>query len=305
MFIWAIYAVIARLFLAASNVIDQYIARAFGGRRIMGAIVLQNFTALVSVILIGIFNGVPLNVDSDTTFWIDVGVIAALFSMFPYLKAMKEEEPNHVMALFQTMPLILIGLAFGLNHEVMSLPQLACAVAMAVGGFCFFWDFKGKGIKPLAALLVIGSALLYAVYYLVLRYAGTKAANPLDILWMIDCGFFVSSLVMMVIYPRAIGSIKAALASSRGKILPLELLNGLLIRFAAICAIMGLTMAPTAGHFAAFAGLLPLFTFAIGAGVSALFPVQYLRIETHKALAVKLILAAVIAAGGVGLVLLP
>ena len=167
-------------------------------------------------------------------------------------------------------PLILIGLAFGLNHEVMSLPQLACAVAMAVGGFCFFWDFKGKGIKPLAALLVIGSALLYAVYYLVLRYAGTKAANPLDILWMIDCGFFVSSLVMMVIYPRAIGSIKAALASSRGKILPLELLNGLLIRFAAICAIMGLTMAPTAGHFAAFAGLLPLFTFAIGAGVSAL-----------------------------------
>lgn len=260
---WIIFAIAARLFMAMGKTIDRHIADAYGHRRIISAIVLQNVTAILSLCLIALFHGVPQNIDSDTVLWVNIGVVAYLCAHYPYLKALQKDEARNVIPLFEMTPFILAGWAFIVLGETMTPLQTTLALAMVVGGFLFMWDAKKCRFKALSFGLMLISSLLMALYFLAMRVA-TRAYDPLDILWMIESGFFMAGFVMLIVYPRALGNIKMALTHSRGKIILWEFLGGICFRLVSACMVMALALAPVTGLVAAFSGVQPLFSAALG-----------------------------------------
>ncbi len=257
---WILFAILARFFMAATNVIDQYIARVFGNRRIVSAIVLQNVMAGLTVILIPIFFGLPPAIDGSALMWINLGVICYLCALYPYLKALQIDEARNVVPLFELTPILMMVFAFFLFGELMTTTQTILAIALVGAGFLFMWDFKEGKFKGKTFMLMMISAALMSLFFLSMRFTA-QIYDPITILWLIDTGLFVSGLVMTIVYPRAIGNIKLAIASTRGKIILLELLNGALIRIISLCMIVALAAAPSTGLVAAFSGTQPVFVF--------------------------------------------
>ncbi len=266
---WILFAILARFFMAATNVIDQYISRVFGHRRIVSAIVLQNVMAGISVICIPIFYGLPAAIDSSAMLWINLGVICYLCAMYPYLKALQIDEARNVVPLFELTPILMMVLAFFLFGETMTTAQTVLSVALVGAGFLFLWDFKEGKFKSKTFLLMMMAATLFALFFLSMRHTAQEY-DPITILWLIDTGLFVSGIVMTIIYPRALGNIRLAIASTRGKIILFELLNGALTRIVSLCMIVALAAAPATGLVAAFSGTQPVFVFLL-----ALFAVKF------------------------------
>lgn len=258
---WIIFALVARLFMALNRTIDRHIDSHYGNRRIISAIVLQSVTAAVSLGLIAYFHGIPQGVDSTTLMWVNVGVICYLCTYFPYLKALQKDEIKNVIPMLEMSPFILSILGFFLLNETVNLAQILLSVALILCGFGFMWDWKNGTFKwRTIGLMALSSALL-AVFFLSMRVA-SQTYDPMDILWMIDSGFFMAGLVMLIIYPRSIGNFKMATTQARGKIILWELLNGLVFRLVAASMILALSLAPNTLMVAGFSGTQPLFVTA-------------------------------------------
>lgn len=300
---WVALAIIARLFWACTNVVDQYIARAFGSRRIIAAIVLQNLTAIVSLILIAVFHGVPENVDSKLMLWVNVGVVASFCALYPYLRALQNDESRNVVPLLELVPVILILLAYFVLGETMSWTQILFSGVLIACGFGFMWDFNTGRFKTGTLLLMLASSFLFAVYYLSLSHVG-KQIDPIDLLWLVDSGCFGGAVVMAIVYPRALGNIKAALASSRGRILWLELLNGVFLRLGILAIIFAFAMAPSTGLVAAFSGVQPVFVFVLSGVTALILHEHYEKITWNRDTIAKIgcLILMILAAAGLHLV---
>lgn len=272
---WIIFALVARLFMAMQRTIEHHIDTHYGNRRIISAIVLQNITAGVSLALIACFHGIPSGIDSDTLLWVNIGVISYMCAYYPYLKALQRDNIRNVAPLFEMTPVILTLLAFLTMGETMDFVQMLLAVPLVGFGFAVMWDWKnGKMNLPSFGLMLV-SAILMALYFLSMRIA-SHTYHPLDILWMIDSGFFMAGLVMLIIYPRSIGNIKMATTQVRGKIILWELLNGLIFRLVSVFMILALYLAPNTGVVAAFSGTQPLFVMAFAI---LLWPINGLKFD--------------------------
>lgn len=300
---WILFAILARFFMAATNVIDQYIARVFGHRRIVSAIVLQNVMAGISVILIPVFYGLPPAIDGGALLWINLGVICYLCALYPYLKALQVDEARNVIPLFELTPIVMMVLAFFMFGETMTWVQGLLAVALVGAGFLFLWDYKEGKFKSKTFLLMMMSATLMALFFLSMRHT-SQQYDPITILWLIDTGLFVSGIVMTIVYPRALGNIKLAIASTRGKIILFELLNGALIRIVSLCMIVALAAAPSTGLVAAFSGTQPVFVFLF-----ALFALKFSAthfksfiLDTDTKIKIGLLIVIVLLSAGIHLV---
>lgn len=125
------------------------------------------------------------------------------------------------------LSLILIALLFGLppkaDFALVVWINIGVVASLIAAALYLKWFQSDKAQK---IFLLCGATLLTAATAFIWHDCVAEA-DPATVFWLAESAFFGASIAMLIVYPRAIGKIKAAMSSRRGALIPLEALRGL------------------------------------------------------------------------------
>jgi uncharacterized membrane protein len=293
---WLFYAIMARFFWACCNMFDHYLARAFGKLSVLGVIIAENIIFFPVILLIALLAGVHPTLNMNSLLWLSLGVVANMASWFPYFIALRHDQVQNVVPLYELTPVLVTLLAWVLFRDEPTGTQLLGALLVVGGGFAFSWDFRFGHIRLKTLLLMSAAAFLCALYQLTLRF-GTHHESPWDIALFLFLGFYIGSLILFAALPYARQSFLQGVRRSKGKVLAIAFAEGAVAFLANACIIAAFAKAPKASQVAALAGTQPFFVLLISIPLGFWLPRYFTRLEWNREIKIKCLLLLAIAGG--------
>ncbi len=299
---WFFYAVMARLFWAGCNLSDHYVTR-----RMEGA---APFTMVVAICLfifpimaaLAVFYRLPVLPPGQEMIWIVAGAAISLLGTIPYLAALRRDEAYNITPLFEFTPVFVMILGFALLGENMGVLKFLLGAGCIAAGFFFLWDFERGHIRTKTLALMIGSALCYAVFQIIIRHR-IETIDAYDFFFWLYLSIGVLSVVAGIFTGDLAKTFHAYRAQKHRLAIP-SFATEAMSTVANFCIIVAMATAPTAGHVAALSGLQPVFVFTLSQILSYTMPGHYPRLGWTRDVQIKLALLAVMIACAAGLKLL-
>ena len=162
---WIFIALLAPLLFAISSFIDKVlISKYFRGES--GALIIYGcLVGLPLALLIFIFNPAVIHITLATAIFVMInGSLLAIY-LFPYLKALNQEDASAISPLFQIIPLFTYILSFFILGERLTSIQLIAGAIIILGAMGLSSNFhKGKfHVKKETVFLMLLATLIIAV----------------------------------------------------------------------------------------------------------------------------------------------
>lgn len=297
---WFVMAVLARFLWAWCNVADHYVARHFKGKSALSVALFGEWITIPLLLCLIAAFGVPEMPPRAALLWVGLGALFSLGGIFPYLAALRRDEAQNIVPLFELTPVCVMLFAFTLFGEVMTPMQTLFAAGCVIGGFFFLWDFERSELKTGTFILMLVSSAMFAACQLTMRdLAETIPAH--DVVILLFTGTVLMSLVLSLFAPSVLKGAFEGLRRANGKILAAAFTAQSLGILANLAIIYAYVNAPLAGQVAALSGVQPIFAFMIAHIVSYTAPGHYNKLVWNKDLKIKMALLALIVLCSAGL----
>ncbi len=175
----------ASLLWGITNHVDKYlISKISKNGDYKGLLIFSSLIAGVILIPISLII-TKLNVSTDVNSFIIIffSATAYLIATAFYLKALNKSDASIVIAMFQLIPLFSYFLGLIFLNEILSLKEILGGIIIVISSITITFEFDSKKFnktKLTALALMLGSSLMYAVYFLLFRI--TTLNNSFDIM---------------------------------------------------------------------------------------------------------------------------
>lgn len=292
---WVVFAILARVFWAMTNAVDQVLARAHPAQGPYAALILEFLGRLPCAVIIYLLCG-PFRMPASGAIYAAGAVLGITLGLLPYFITLRREHAHDVTPYLELTPVFLIILAYVFKGEILTPTQLAGAAIVVVSGFLFSWDFTHGHFKTAIFAVLALASLFFAFqqYYLSQAevFAGIWAAAAY---YYFGCGLV--GLTVFLAWKDLRKTVISTLVRSRGKTALLTLATNILSMLGIVTLLQAFRLAPTLGHVAALSGTQPIFSFALAWPLAKYLPGHFSEITFDRARLVKLISVGAIAVG--------
>lgn len=273
-----IYAMLLPIFSALlwaiTNHIDKYlISKLVKNRDFRGLIIFSSFVSgLLLIPFYAILTKLNVSMSLLSMVWISLSSIMAVLGIVMYYKALAKNDTSFVIIMFQLIPVIgyVLGLLF--LGENLTIKQLAGGLIVVISSLAITFEFdkaKFSRGKLSALLLMAGSSLGYALFFLFFRFASKEYDFNVVAFWsnvtLCAIGLFLLSF-------KSYRSAFKELAINNGKkAFMLNVANELMYSIGNLIAGYSMLFIPMALTMIA-GSMQPAFVFIIGLILTVLLP---------------------------------
>jgi uncharacterized membrane protein len=299
--IWIYWALIPPVLYALSNLIDKIIIEKYISTGSLGGLfIVSSLVAIISVALIVLC--APVNFANVTGLQALLLILQGAFIMLyliPYFKALQQDDPAMVTALFQFIPVLCLLLEFVFLGTLISGQELTGIFVVIFGAFAISLAYTDKKIVPKTKTfgLIFLSSLIIALGLVLFKGVG----KDLDF-WAIACyssiGSVIPGLVALCFYKKYRRDFIELLYNKPRQFYFWNLINELVVLVAGLVYYYCITtLAAPIALVSAMSGMQPALVFVIGVTLSLLFPKLYREQITVGTFFYKVVCIAMITAG--------
>lgn len=273
-----IYAMLLPIFsallVAITNHIDKYlISKLVKNKNFRGLIIFSSFVSgLLLIPFYAILTKLNVSMGFVPMIWISLSSIMAVLGIVMYYKALAKNDTSFVIIMFQLIPVIsyILGLLF--LGENLTLKQLAGGLIVVVSSLVITFEFdkaKFSRGKLSALLLMAGSSLGYALFFLFFRFASKEYDFNVVAFWsnvtLCTIGLF------LLLFKSYRSAFKELVMNNGKKAFILNVTNELMYSVGNLMVNYSMLFIPLA--VAMLAGSMqPAFVFVIGLILTVLLP---------------------------------
>ena len=283
MLLWLVILLGAYFLFAASNIFDK-VLRAKFVRNSYALIALDGIINLLIGILLIILKPSIL---ASPNLWLVMasGAIGSLAGLM-YFMALSRSEVSSVVPVFNSIPIFTLVLAAVFLGEVLTLMQLFAFIFILAGSFII----SVKRIRGLLKFdrgfwLILLSSLLYAIYFIILKY-GLESSNFYTVQALVQVGAFAGAMVILL-YAVVFGKVRRSELNFKPRAIWLDGANEAIYFAGRLIYNIALVAVPVA-IATAFGGFQALFVLALSILLSLYFSHILEERITRGAIAVKL-----------------
>lgn len=275
MLIAIILAPLASLLWAITNHIDKYlVSKIIKNGDIKGLLV---FSSLVAGVILSpislIMSKFNIGIDLFSFGIILLSATTFLFATGLYFKALNKNDASLVTIMFQLIPVFgyFLGLIF-LNQALTS-KQILGGIVIIISSIAATYEADSNKIskgKLTALLLMAGSSLLYAVYFLLFNITTVDNSFNVMTFWY-QMALAINGLLLVLFIKSFRKAFIDLIMNNTKKVLKFNLLNEVLNLIANIFVNYAITVAPLA-LVLTLNGFQPFFVFLIGLVGTMLLP---------------------------------
>lgn len=194
---WLVFALLAPILWAFSNVLDCVIRREF----VKNDSAMTAFLALTRLPFIIIFliaTGAKMPAGEALIFMI-IGGVLWMFPFIFYYKAIEFEEPSRVVLLMQTAPIFILLISFFAINETLTIYQFLAFILIVAGGiFAAIKRLEGIWRFSRAFWLVIFATFLWAVSDVIFKAFAPDFSGFLNAMAFYLLGSFLVAPIMLL-----------------------------------------------------------------------------------------------------------
>lgn len=258
---------LASLLWGITNHIDKHlISKIAKNGDFKGLIIMSSLVAgLILLPISMIMTKMQLAIDYKYLILIFFSASSFLIATALYFKALNKSDASLIIAMFQLIPVFSYFLGLIFLNELLTLKQIIGGLIVILSSIAIIYEFDNKKFdkdKLFALLLMGGSSLVYAIYFLLFRL--TTVNNSFDVMtFWYQLGLALNGLLMFL-FLKSFRKSFISLVKSNGEVVfganvineALNLVANLLVNFAITIAPMAIVLTLN--------GLQPFFVFLIG-----------------------------------------
>ena len=301
-FTWIILSLIAPMFWAVSNVIDQFLVRgSFDNSPWVYTIFQGAFYLPVILCLPFVFPVILQTPWQDAAFLMSLGVLWIPAVAF-YVTALEGDDASVAVPIFNVVPFFVLIGGWMFLGEIISLKQILYGSLLVLSAAAITWDFHAKKLKWRTLMLMLASCVLYATYTLTARHQ-IETLHWAAVYFWYCLGFSAVSLIAMTTIKRNRSYLMRFIREKSKKVLYLTVLQSWLDVVAILFITAAIAKAPYVALVSFVASLQPLYV-TIATGTAAMYhPKMFDRLGWNKVLAWKTGCVTVMLAALAGLIL--
>ncbi len=197
---WILIAFVSPILHGFSNILDNYLANKLFKNlwTLIFYSSLLNAVFLPFVLLIQVPDLPPLEF---LPLFLLIGLIE-VFYLFPYYKALQNEDTSVITALFSIGRIFVPILAFFIVKEVLSLPQYIGFLIIIISSVAVTFNGRMKFRINKSFLLMILSALLLSIEAVIYKYLFENVSWSTGFVWPVIFSFVISLFFLFIPKPR-------------------------------------------------------------------------------------------------------
>jgi len=268
---WVFLALLSSALWASSNFFDKYLVKEYFSENVETLIV---FSSIIGIFVAPFFllaRPEALSIAPLTALIIMANSALLILYLYPYLKALRNEDVSVVTPLFQLIPVLGLVLGFAVLGERLSFIQIFASAIVILSAIGISLDFKKKlrfGLKTFALMLL--SSLMIAVSSIVFKIFAVESDFLTVGFWQY-IGFSAITLTLLIFFKGYRLKFFKSLRESGKRILSLNAINETINIIAQVLFWFSLTLAPI-GLVWVFNGFQPFFMLAFGLVLTVFFP---------------------------------
>ncbi len=265
----------ASLLFAITNYIDKYlISKVTNGGDYRGLVLVSSLIAgsilLPVSALITKFN---INIDLVSFTYIFFSTSISIVALILYFKALNRDDTSLIVIMFQLIPVFGYFLGIIFLDEILTVRQIVGGLVVLLSAVFTAFEFTKMRFcksKVITVFMMILSSLLYAIYYLFIRFATLNNSFDKVTFWYQVC-LSLNGLIIFLLLKKYRESFVSLIESNGRKTFGLNVLNETLGLVATFLTNFAITLAPLA-IVLTFNGLQPLFVFFVGVVLTLTMP---------------------------------
>ena len=278
-------SLVASLIWATTNHIDKYlISKIIKNGNFKGLLIFSSFISgmlILPVFLIITNFNIQINIIS-LLYTIGV-VITSIGAIILYYIALEKNDTSIVIAVYQTIPVLIFILGLIFLGENLSLTQIIGGFVILLSSVLIMFDFeklKWQNDKKIALLLMLGSSLLYAFQDLFFKMATISTDfNTVNVWYNI---FLLISGLILLLSRNYRNSFIDLIKDNGKKAFVLNVSNEIIYQIGSIAGHFAMTLAPIALISILSTGMQPFFVITISFLGIMLLPKTFDNEEAKK-----------------------
>ena len=289
---WITIVLVAPLVWSISSIIDQYLCRRYFKENIFFAFFFFGCTNIPFIAGIVLYAPSVLDTPPLLALTLFCGGLLYMACIYPYFKALQEDDASIAIPIFQTIPVFTFIFGFFFLGETLQTSQIIAGLVIVLASVGIAWDHATNTLRVKTLLYMLCASVLFASYTIFLRHFA-KDIHWLTITFWTLTSWSVTGIIGLIFSKSARQFIWRISKESKGQVLVFGGIQEGLDIIATGTWIIGLSLAPTAVHVTLVNGTQPFITLIVAGLAGFFWPKYYTALKFGKALTIKFILCSI------------
>tara|TARA_Y100001934_G_C12355655_1_gene778007 strand:- start:944 stop:1852 length:909 start_codon:yes stop_codon:yes gene_type:complete len=271
---WLYLSLLAPLFLALNNIVDQFLSRSYFPNNNFLVLFTGGFIYLAILPCLYFFSTVELALPFEQTLpLIALGAFSMLMWV-PYFMALADHEASMIMPILQLSPVFVFVIAYLFMGEVIGIENTIGAVLIIASSFLIVFDFSLKKVHLKPFILMLASAIFLSLQTIIFRYFIADYHWLVIVFWL-GVGFCACGITLVLAIPSYRKQTFQAIIDTKGRVFALCAYQEISYLASYTMTIIALETAPSSGLVQTLTGVLPFYLVAFSLVGSKILPEQF------------------------------